>query len=252
MSNTQDNTRDESLVWTIPNSQGDIEIYIPGTRKIVFKISGGADSAILLYILAKYKNDYNPNISFALASSVNENLPYQEIFAKQVIEFVNSRYSLGDYEHHVNNNRGGEFYTVDQDALTFPLRQTPYGDPIKDVVQWMGITCNPPVEAMQAHDMYTDDRVFDRDKGHENNYPIKEIEIEPGVYSFNRPFMQHDKQGVAELYTTFGVLDELFPLTRSCEDATTDFSHHCGKCWFCLERKWGYGVLDPHLEKDEQ
>lgn len=240
------NAIDQNLVWTIPNSQGDISIYIPGKKTIIYKISGGADSAILLYMLSKYKNEYNPDINFVFASSVNVNLPYQEIFAKQVIEYVNSKYPLGDFEHHVNDNRGGEFYTVDQDALTDPLRGN---DNVR--VQWMGITCNPPVEEMQAHNMYDDDRVFDRDRGHENNYPTQEIEIEPGVFKFNRPFMQHDKRGVAELYTTMGVLDELFPLTRSCEDDTTDFSHHCGKCWFCLERKWGYGVLDPHLEKEE-
>ena len=52
-----------------------------------------------------------------------------------------------------------------------------------------------------------------------------------------------DKKGVAELYDYFGLMDTLFPLTRSCEDWTDDFSAHCGKCWFCLERLWGFGKL---------
>lgn len=246
------NAIDQSLVWTIPNSQGDISIYIPGEKKIIYKISGGADSAILLYILAKYRQEYNPKLKFELCSSVNVNLPYQEIFAKKVIEYVNSKYPLGDFVHHVNDNRGGEFYSVDQDALTAPLHTNTGTVQDGETVQWMGITCNPPVEEMMAHGMYNDERVFDRDPGHENNYPTQEIEYEPGVYRFNRPFMNHNKRGVAELYTTFGVLDDLFPLTRSCEEATTDFSKHCGTCWFCLERKWGYGVLDPLLEKDKK
>jgi len=50
-----------------------------------------------------------------------------------------------------------------------------------------------------------------------------------------------DKKGVHEHYVRLGVLEELFPLTRSCEIHTTDFSEHCGECWFCKERLWGFG-----------
>lgn len=238
------NEINQDLVWTIPNTQGDISIYIPGKRKIVYKISGGADSAILLYMLAKYRQEFNPELDFVFATSVNVNLPYQEIFAKQVIEYVNNKYPLGNFEHYVNSNRGGKFYTVDQDALTDTLRPDD-----KSTVQWMGITCNP---IKQEQDAFADNmweyRVPERDPGHPENHPVQEMEISPGVFKFNRPFMKHNKRGVAELYTTFGVLDELFPLTRSCEDDTHDFSHHCGECWFCQEREWGYGVLDPLLE----
>jgi 7-cyano-7-deazaguanine synthase in queuosine biosynthesis len=56
-----------------------------------------------------------------------------------------------------------------------------------------------------------------------------------------RPFRNIDKKGIAELYEKFGLLDTLFPITRSCELTTTDFSEHCGTCWFCEERKWGFG-----------
>ena len=153
---------------------------------------------------------------------------------------------MGNYEHHCNENRGGDYYTVDQDALTRPIIRS-YSR--LELVHWSGITCNPPEEEMKAHGFYEQDgycdRVVERDKGHPENYPIGEIELEPGVFKFNRPFMQHDKRGVAELYSHFDVLEELFPLTRSCEKLTTDFSSHCGECWFCKEREWGYGVLDP-------
>ena len=62
------------------------------------------------------------------------------------------------------------------------------------------------------------------------------------------PLINIDKQGVKELYEKFGLLDTLYPLTRSCESFTDDFSKHCGEykdeqdvCWFCKERYWGFG-----------
>lgn len=239
---------DKSLEWIIPNSQGDIRIYMPGDWHVILKLSGGADSAILAYILAKYRHDFNPNLKFVFASSVNKDLPYQYEFAKKVVEYIDSVYPLGDYVHLHNENRGGEFYTDDQNALVWPLHKK-YNE---KTIHWSGITCNPPVDEMKKFEMYTDERVVGRDRGHQENYLICEHEREDGIYKFNRPFMQHDKRGVAELYTTFGVLDQLFPLTRSCEEPTHDFSKHCGKCWFCLERKWGYGTLDLKREKQNE
>ena len=239
---------DATSEWIIPNSQGDIRIYMPGDWTIIMKLSGGSDSAILAYMLAKYRHDFNPNLKFVFVSSVNRNLPYQYEFAKKVVEYIDSVYPLGDYVHLHNENRGGEFYKQDQNTLTFPLHQQ-YNE---KTLQWVGITCNPPVNEMKKFGMYTDERVIERDPENNHNWVVHEQERAPGIYKFNRPFINHDKRGVAELYTTLGVLDDLFPLTRSCEEPTHDFSKHCGKCWFCLERKWGYGTLDPKREKQNE
>ena len=47
-----------------------------------------------------------------------------------------------------------------------------------------------------------------------------------------------------------GIVDELFPLTRSCESEEKGQQmldggpeEHCGKCWWCLERQWAFGRL---------
>ena len=36
----------EELTMIVPTSQGDIKIYIPGSRDVIVKMSGGADSSI--------------------------------------------------------------------------------------------------------------------------------------------------------------------------------------------------------------
>lgn len=229
---------DQSLVMNFPNSQGDVEIYMPENTRVLVKSSGGADSSILLYMLAKYRHECNPTISFIIASSVNEHLPYQYVHSKKVVEYINSVYPMGDYEHHQRENRGFEYYTSDQNLLTDSLME-------RVDKQYMGLTLNPPIEEMKAHNMYDEERVHDRDPDSEELWPLHEYEISENNWRWNRPFARHDKRGIAEFYDTLGVRDTLFPLTRSCEDVTTDFSKHCGVCWFCLEREWGFGELDP-------
>lgn len=34
---------------------------------------------------------------------------------------------------------------------------------------------------------------------------------------------------------------ELYALTISCESLTDPDPIHCGDCWWCEERKWGFG-----------
>ena len=231
---------DKSLEWIVPNSQDNIRIYIPGKRKLIVKVSGGADSSIMAYILAKYRHDFNLDLEFIFASSVNQHLPYQFQFAKGVIEYINSVYPLGNYQHVHNMNRGFDFYASDQDLLTNPIHE----NSSEHILQWAGITANPPMEEMKKNSMFTDLRPDERDRKSIKNITGAEWEEEIGLYKCNYPFVNIDKRGIAELYRYFNVMDDLFPLTRSCEKSTTNFESHCGTCWFCLERQWGFGKLD--------
>jgi 7-cyano-7-deazaguanine synthase in queuosine biosynthesis len=63
---------------------------------------------------------------------------------------------------------------------------------------------------------------------------IEEIEV--------RPFFNMNKKNISAKYAELGLLDTLFPITKSCEDRSI-LKGHCGKCWWCLERKWAFGKL---------
>jgi 7-cyano-7-deazaguanine synthase in queuosine biosynthesis len=51
------------------------------------------------------------------------------------------------------------------------------------------------------------------------------------------------------MYVKFDLMDTVFPLTRSCEwtskitEVADPGTNHCGVCWWCEERKWGFGKL---------
>lgn len=70
--------------------------------------------------------------------------------------------------------------------------------------------------------------------------PVDKLVMDQRAYS---PLVNHNKQAVAKMYRALGVEKELYPVTRSCENDNHPDSH-CGKCWWCGERKWGFGYLE--------
>ena len=63
---------------------------------------------------------------------------------------------------------------------------------------------------------------------------------------YGTPDLNEEYKDIKELYDYFGVLDTLYPVKRSFEirldnKLFTGFDNHCGHCWFCLERFWGFG-----------
>ena len=62
------------------------------------------------------------------------------------------------------------------------------------------------------------------------------------------PITNSHKKDIAQLYTHYGIQDTLYPLTRSCEsynmDVTKNMTKHCGECYPCIERFWGFGKYE--------
>lgn len=206
----------------ISNSQQDVILDLPpDITNIALKISGGADSAILCYILALYKKNYRPDIVIHTITSISSLKKYQKIFSDRVLEKVSS----------MLNVEFGNRFINDVDSLNYNVDQFNFAqDLIKDnkfQIMFIGETKNPPLN------LETDQ---DPPEGRDGvNMPT----IEGTCYA---PFKNINKKGIHELYNTLGVLEDIFPLTRSCEDfPVTDFSKHCEKCWFCAERLWGFG-----------
>lgn len=224
----------KSKPMIVPTTQGDVIIDVAnfGTLPLLetvnnvgIRLSGGADSAILAYMLAIYKRDYRPHLKLHPVTCVNPTKPYQEIFAKQVMAKITELTGVEFDEHHVEYLKGID-YREEQGIFSTRL----YSENKLDV-QYMGETMNPPLEVEADWDIDGAGRDKSRDGIGTTHVPVTKY----------RPFRNINKKAVAELYEYFGVLETLFPLTRSCEIHTLDFSKHCDRCWFCFERKWGFG-----------
>ena len=74
-------------------------------------------------------------------------------------------------------------------------------------------------------------------------------------YTMIAPFVRSDKKAVGDAYKQYNVMNTLFPITYSCEEADSFLKKpktvhkgfqeytHCGQCWFCLERVYGFDRL---------
>lgn len=215
----------------VPNSQDDIRFEFLANSKVGFKISGGADSAIVAYMLARYKMDHDPSIRLVPITFISEAKPYQQMYADQVLAKIQELTGVEWYDRIVERVRSTEpEYGQDQQAGTDRAR-----DEGRILYQVAGITRNPPKE---VYDTWlpetgpTDER---------DDIGVKKDQWKNRLNMI--PLININKQGVRELYDYFGVLDDIFPLTRSCEETREDmdFSTHCETCWFCREREWGFG-----------
>lgn len=213
----------------IENSQDNITIDLDSNVKTVgLKISGGVDSAIVGYMLTKYVHEERPDIRIIPITVDQVGKAFQVQFAKRIIEFYKQKF--GDYflEHRTGVSEVEETdYSKSQASIVHDL----YNNGLIQA-HFVGMTLNPPSELMPE---FVDKSLLeppDRLRTGE-----KKQQREDTSY---RPLINIDKRGVAEIYDYFGVRDTLFPLTRSCEAYTDDFSNPCGKCWFCGERYYGF------------
>lgn len=203
-----------------------IDFHLSSDIKVVgLKISGGADSALVSYLLSKYVTEQRPNIKIQPVTVSHAGKSYQKEYAESVINFCKKMFGDIFLPHIHGWCDTAEDYVKSQDEIILKL----YKDK-KIQCHFIGITQNPPSEVMNqiGWNGPADDRSANVKRPIKNN----------NAY---RLLVNINKKGVYELYKKHNLLDTLFPLTRSCEEFTEDFSKHCEECWFCKERYWGFG-----------
>tara|TARA_B100000424_G_scaffold208972_1_gene166303 strand:- start:1367 stop:2041 length:675 start_codon:yes stop_codon:yes gene_type:complete len=219
------------------NSQDNWEIDLPTSMNTLgLKISGGADSAIVCYMVAKYVTQERSDITIHPITAVASTKPFQQIHADKVLRKVESMTGIKFATH--------QYRTIDSTTVENYINQQ--ADLVNDVYasqglqkHFSGLTANPTAE--DAPELYDGAHALPGSYGVNDIDRSKSTQKKDNTF---RPLINVDKKGVAEHYTRLGVLEDLFPLTRSCEeDNVYTFEEHCGNCWFCRERKWGFGRL---------
>lgn len=195
---------------------------------IGINVSGGIDSALLLFLLMKHSRQR----IHAFTISSEEKF---RINSRTAVDVINRCIDLtGNFniEHHT-------IYQQTQNESNLHRLPKEFLVTNKVGMIYTGITANPPDDVCKA---FNTERIEDRD------YELEK----PTVFEYERyynPFGKIHKQQVFELYKKFDLLDTLFPVTRSCEYIKIDNSkvvatnYHCGNCWWCQERLWGFGRL---------
>ena len=211
-----------------------VRINIPlNTKKLGISMSGGADSAILCYIVAKHLKEINSDITIHPFSCNWAVRPWSQGKVENIVKEIKKSTGYANF---------GQIY-----KFTIAMDEIEQGDDRKAKVfryytrfmldnnlldhMFSGKTKNPSFEVMKTFK----DQVRQKDR----DTPTRKSIYKDATETI--PFAMVDKRFVIDMYKKNNLLNTLLPLTRSCEgseDITDNFTSTCGQCWWCNEREW--------------
>lgn len=195
-------------------------------------VSGGADSALLLYLLMSNHSNKIYVCTLAAENKFERNANR----VPSILKYCSEKTGHTNYEHRITR-----VYEQTLDNVTADLKQLLADGVISKY--YNGTTKNPPPDVVAMFDS-TDGPVDNRTPDGARPESLLDGKI-------NIPFANIDKRGIAEIYEQNN-LWELFNLTSSCEWMDDKMKHlpgidpkveQCGHCWWCEERQWGFGRL---------
>lgn len=197
----------------------DVSISVPLHKPVGIVFSGGADSTLVLYKIISQTS--NPVFLYTIAVK-DRGLSHAKV-ALSIVDWFSERFQ-NDIQLNVNikntTQQGIQSLFVEPSKAL----RTGYVSSI-----FTGITANPPHDEHQHFHHYSG-AVEPRQRN-----PEIVRKISPGMNWFT-PYTNNNKRDIVTEYDKLGLMDTLFPLTRSCTGGE-NFSH-CGDCWFCEERAW--------------
>lgn len=219
----------QSIEWSFP------EDY----KYIVVKLSGGLDSAICFYMLCKYIKEERPDMSVIPMTHNDWKKPYQVKWAKRIIEWMKKEFSdVTIHDHETSQLEHGIDYMKGQFRDKIAILKRLHSEGKRASITVHGQNMNPPLDVQENWEGAGPSSSDGRDKI-QNQWKLE--------WHMFRPIINLNKKEIAEIYKKFGLLDTLFNQTRSCESSsaeiTQNFETHCGECWWCKEREWGFGKV---------
>lgn len=217
---------------TYNKDENNIE-HVP-VKTIGIWMSGGADSSLLAYLLAKKIKEENLDVLLQPLSVRRIPKTWNVIYATNIVDFIKDQLKvdnildLKSYWPSLDDDYQANFKEfVDRDHENFS----------KNLLQIMysGITSNPPKGELDEESTQTN-----RDDGQgtiliKDDWPLR---------TYYNPFAKINKKTLAKIYDHLDLTETLFPMTRSCEgfeQDTKNYTVHCEKCWWCKERFWAFG-----------
>ena len=239
------NARNEFIYETDTNNRTVIP-YNKDWRRLLIQVSGGLDSALLLYLTARAFKELNLSVEILPFSIEIPTKAKNLASARKVIEVVSG---LVGYEKIA---KGIEVVMLEEDCK--PPRKDAFFDRLlSDMLrngevdfEFSGNTKNPPESARSE---FPNDHA--RQLARDARTSVYNADVSASPHAMN------DKQGIVYLYQKFGILDSLATHTLSCDMDIAKIEElnleiPCGRCWWCYERAWGFkanNLEDPALAK---
>jgi len=206
-------------------------------QSIAVLYSGGVDSTVMLYSVALAYPDRKIVAITAGCSYIDDhvNLP----FAAQMLERLLHKLPAGAINEHV--------VTYHDDRVGHHCGQYMNENSDRFDVWLVGQNAAPAKGSTISDKNGEVWDLFDRcplDSRKEITQPNWDVWEGHTVF---KPLLHLDKKEVFALARNYEIYDDIVELSRSCpqvynNETIADFEPHCGKCWWCLERKWGMSM----------
>jgi PP-loop family/Queuosine biosynthesis protein QueC len=196
----------------------DFEFPEGTNKKIIVAVSGGADSAILLYILAKMNRDLNLNHRLIPFTTPRPDGGIK--YSPAIVQWINNKLQV-DIPAPMIAGDGNLPHNVVMFVITKDLMDSGDYDYL-----FTGGNKVPPIKINALP-------------------PVRASKSNPNGCSI--PFWGVTKEATIDLYYQENV-PELLELSHSCTEKVIG---RCGKCFNCVEREWGFaqlGKTDPGVK----
>jgi 7-cyano-7-deazaguanine synthase in queuosine biosynthesis len=220
-------------------------------KNVAISVSGGADSALLAYLVCCQAKGHNVTIHFISHKRMWKTRPWQSHDSLNVYGWFLKKFPNIKFFRHTNFIAPDIEYGNTGPNLTDEYGKKVSGDNIQQRsfaeyicssenidAYYNGVTRNPRLAAFNGM------RERDIDPSEDNKHLERMTHMEVEVL---HPFRFIDKSEIVKTYKELDIMD-LFEITRSCEgefegiDYTTytlgQYVPVCGNCFWCKEREW--------------
>ncbi len=208
------------LVCGPPDDLKSVEVVVPHGRRIAFLLSGGADSAILLYMacLELLATKRNPVDEFQHILTIPKGTDGPHLHSFKIVNWINDRLNIrlnepliaapADIEetHHADVIARSIVYYRNELNLNYSFLADQQAVPLPDIVQGL--------------------------------YPVRPS-VNPYPDYFHMPFLNVNKSHTIDLHYRLGT-EQLLQISHSCTEKRIG---RCLQCYHCNERKWAFEKL---------
>jgi hypothetical protein len=220
-------------------------------KNVAISVSGGADSALLAYLVCELAKEHNITIHIINHVRMWKTRPWQQWDGKAVYDWLFQRFYHTRFQRHINFIAPELEYGNVGPTLVDEYGKSVSGDNIQQRAYAEYIchhySCDAYYNAVTRNPRGVDlGGMEERDIERTDNNSHLEIMQHMDCWALH-PFRFVEKSWVVAQYKRLDIW-ELFERTRSCEGEFENINYQtytpgqyvptCGKCFWCKEREW--------------
>lgn len=220
-------------------------------QNVAISLSGGADSALLAYIICNLSKEHNTTIHVINHIRCWKDKPWQQYDFERVYKLLSQMFPNITFKKHTNFISPELEYANLGPTLVDEYGKSVSGDNIEKRAFAEYICYKHNIDAYynavtRNPKGFNFNGMVERDIEKTENNKHLEYMIHMGKVA-SHPFRFVDKSWVLKQYKKLGLMN-LFNVTRSCEGTFTNIDYTtyvegqevpvCGHCFWCKEREW--------------